>query len=133
MDYDKLMIKNRHKIWRKKGFDLNQKELEKLLKENGINKSQSAISNWDQGKNLPTNDVLHFYCQKGLNLNWLFTGNGSMEWESNTDSVPLEDQLASNQKKGIQTDTLKRFFAEFEKLSQFYNQFLELDLKGKRS
>ena len=68
-----IKIGERLKIFRTNHLHLNQEEFAKLL---GV--KQHAISYYEQGKNELSFDALIKLSEKGLNIEWLLTGNGEM-------------------------------------------------------
>ena len=125
MDIKKENLGKRHKKWRKKYLNLNQEQLESK-----INKTQSSISNYDNGRQIPPYSVLKIYMENGLNLNWLFAGEGS---------VIREDELSKTRKTTGKTlsklleqfkkdSPLEKFFFQINRLSKLNDKLSELPL-----
>jgi transcriptional regulator with XRE-family HTH domain len=115
MDFKKENLGKRHKKWRKKYLNLNQEQLESK-----INKTQSSISNYDNGRQIPPYSVLKIYMENGLNLNWLFAGEGS---------VIREDELSKTRK--TTGKTLSKLLEQFEKDSPLEKFFFQINRLSK--
>jgi len=115
MDIKKENLGKRHKKWRKKYLNLNQEQLESK-----INKTQSSISNYDNGRQIPPYSVLKIYMENGLNLNWLFAGEGS---------VIREDELSKTRK--TTGKTLSKLLEQFEKDSPLEKFFFQINRLSK--
>ena len=58
-------------------FEMVQEDVAKDMKKRGWPMSASTYSTFENGTN-PQSCVYQYWCSRGINLNWLLTGEGSM-------------------------------------------------------
>lgn len=87
----------------------------------GSESSQSHISAMEKGKRQIQPRVIFFLTEKyGLNVNWLYTGNGPMQIEekrsvSLVEEPPMKYEANKLRKLEKQIEELQRWRAEFER------------------
>lgn len=104
-------------------MELRMKQVRKLnkltLKEVAdlVRVSESAVSQYEHGKSLPSESVIHLFCEKlHISESWLRTGEGEMEVPAASDLV---DQLAREHNLGPGHVALLRAVARaFEELDE---------------
>jgi transcriptional regulator with XRE-family HTH domain len=84
------MVFSQRLVKSRKYLKLNQRSFAKRV---GVD--QGRVSQWENGKSLPSSSALTEIVRLGININWLLTGDGNMMAE--TQSYEKEGEIFSEE------------------------------------
>lgn len=110
----------RSKDFRRKYLKEYQTDIQKAT-----GKSQAVISMVEKGQ-MPPFEILDYYYKKGINLNWLFYGDGKMLRQNFQESDDFVNRYVKENGESVSNSQIQifKFYKEIKKTIQFFTTSL---------